>query len=146
MNAMAALQQYRGIGAQGAVIDASPHQLILMLIDGAIEKMVAAKGKMIHGDIAGKGGLISGSIAIIDTLRASLDHEAGGELADNLDRLYDYMSRRLLESNLRNQPQLLDEVVSLLKEIKEAWSAIPQDYRAARSRSQVAAMVSGRPQ
>jgi flagellar protein FliS len=146
MNATAALRQYRGIANEGAVIDASPHQLILMLIDGAIEKMAAAKGKMIHGDIAGKGSLVSGSIAIMDTLRASLDHDAGGELADNLDRLYDYMSRRLLESNLRNQPQLLDEIISLLKEIKEAWSAIPQDYRVARSRSQVAAMVSGRPQ
>jgi flagellar protein FliS len=117
-----------------------------MLIDGAIEKTVTAKGKMVHGDVAGKGSLISGSMAIIDTLRVSLDHEAGGELADNLDRLYDYMSRRLLESSMRNQPQLLDEIVSLLKEIKEAWSAIPQDYRAARSRSQVAAMMSGRPQ
>lgn len=146
MNATAALQQYRGIGNQGAVMDASPHQLILMLIDGAIEKTVTAKGKMVHGDVAGKGSLISGSMAIIDTLRVSLDHEAGGELADNLDRLYDYMSRRLLESSMRNQPQLLDEIVSLLKEIKEAWSAIPQDYRAARSRSQVAAMMSGRSQ
>lgn len=146
MNTMAALQHYRRVGAQGAVIDASPHQLISMLIDGAIEKMVGAKGRMIHGDTAGKGGLISGSIAIIDTLRASLDHGAGGELADNLDRLYDYMSRRLLEANLRNAPHLLDEVISLLKEIKEAWVAIPQDYRAARSRSQVAAMMSDRPQ
>jgi len=127
-------------------MDASPHQLVAMLIDGAIDKMATAKGKMLHGDIAGKGGLISGTIAIIDTLRASLDHEAGGELADNLDRLYDYMTRRLLESNLRNQPRPLDEVVSLLKEIKEAWSAIPQDYRSARSRSQVAAMMSVRPQ
>jgi flagellar protein FliS len=129
MNATAALRQYRGIGNQGAVIDANPHQLILMLIDGAIEKTLKAKGMMLHGEVAEKGRLISGTMAIIATLQGSLDHEAGGELADNLARLYDYMTRRLLEANATNQPKLLDEVVSLLKEIREAWVAIPQDYR-----------------
>ncbi|MGA7979728.1 MAG: flagellar export chaperone FliS, partial [Chromatiaceae bacterium] len=92
------------------------------------------------------GSLISGSMAIIDTLRVSLDYKAGGELADNLAGLYDYMSRRLLESNATNQPKLLDEVVSLLKEIREAWVAIPQDYRTPNGRTQVSGMMSVSPQ
>jgi flagellar secretion chaperone FliS len=142
MNAMAALQQYRGIGNQGAAIDATPHQLILMLIDGAVEKTLKAKGKMMHGEMAEKGSLISGSIAIVDTLRVSLDHEAGGELADNLARLYDYMIRRLLEANMKNQPELLDEVISLLKEVREAWTAIPQEYHSIQRRTQSAGMMS----
>lgn len=142
MNANAVLQQYRGIGHQGVAVDANPHQLVLMLIDGAIEKAVTAKGKMMYGDIAGKGSLIGGSMAIVDTLRVSLDHESGGELADNLARLYEYVTRRLLEANATNQPKLLDEVVSLLKEIREAWVAIPQDYRASSRRNQFNGMMS----
>lgn len=129
MNGISALREYRKIGTQGAVVDSNPHQLILMLIDGAIEKTAAAAGKMLYGETAEKGRLIGGSIAIVDSLRASLDHEAGGELSLNLERLYDYMARRLLEGNLRNDGDALREVISLLKEIREAWSAIPQDIR-----------------
>jgi flagellar protein FliS len=81
--------------------------------------------------IAEKGRLIGSSMAIIDSLRASLNHAAGGELADNLDRLYDYMNRRLLEANMKNDPEILSEVVSLLKAVREAWDAIPQAYRGA---------------
>lgn len=131
MNGLSALRAYRSVRTQSAVVDSSPHQLILMLIDGAIEKTAAAVGLMQNGQAAEKGRLISGSIAIIDSLRSSLNHRAGGELADNLDRLYEYMTRQLLEANLRNEPKLLGEVVSLLKEIREAWDAIPQDYRGA---------------
>ena len=128
MNGISALQQYRNIGAQGAILESNPHRLILMLIDGAIEKTATARGKMLHGEIAEKGRLISGSISIVDALRNSLDHTAGGDLAKNLDSLYEYMSRRLLESNSTDQPELLEEVISLLKEVKEAWVAIPQSY------------------
>ena len=84
MNATAALRQYRGVGTQGGVIDSNPHQLILMLIDGAIEKTATAKGNMLRGETVEKGRGISGAIAIVDTLRANLDHKAGGEIADNL--------------------------------------------------------------
>lgn len=129
MNTPSALSTYRSVSTQSAVVDSNPHQLILMLIDGAIEKTAGAVGHMLHGNIAEKGKLVSGSIAIIDTLRASLDHRPGGGLADNLERLYDYMVRRLLEGNARSDSRALSEVVSLLKEIREAWAAIPQEYR-----------------
>jgi flagellar protein FliS len=131
MNGMSALRTYRSIGTESAMVDSTPHQLILMLIDGAIDKTATAAGCLEHGETAEKARLISGSLAIIDSLRASLDHKAGGDLADNLDRLYDYMSRRLLQANLRNDAACLAEVIALLKEIREAWAAIPQDYRGA---------------
>jgi flagellar protein FliS len=113
-----------------------------MLIDGAIEKTAKAVGHMRHGDTAEKGQLVSGAIAIIDALRSSLDHRSGGELADNLERLYDYMIRRLLEGNLQNDSQALTEVISLLKEIREAWVAIPQDYRGTGSDPATATLLS----
>ena len=131
MNGLSALRAYRTVSTQSAVVDSNPHQLVLMLIDGAIEKTAGAIGHLLHGDVAEKGQLLGGAIAIIDALRASLDHRSGGELADNLERLYDYMIRRLLEGNLQNDSRALSEVISLLKEIREAWVAIPQDYRGA---------------
>jgi flagellar protein FliS len=131
MNGFSALKSYRNVSAQSAVVDSNPHQLILMLLDGAIERTAGAIGHMRHGEPAEKGRLIGGSMAIIDSLRASLNHAAGGALAGNLDRLYDYMNRRLLEANMKNDTGILSEVVTLLKEIREAWNAIPQTYRGA---------------
>ena len=128
MNGITAQQHYRQVSTQGAVTDANPHQLILMLLDGANEKISIAQGKMIRGEVAEKGRLSSGAIAIIETLSASLDHGAGGELASNLERLYDYMARRLLQSNANNSSGHLREVSALLKEVREAWVAIPQDH------------------
>lgn len=141
MNGVSALRVYRNVSAQSALVDSSPHQLILMLLDGAIEKTAGAIGHMRHGDVAEKGRLIGGSIAIIDSLRNSLDHNVGGELAGNLDRLYDYMNRQLLEANMKNDPGILSEVVSLLKTIREAWNAIPQVYRGAGDGSVAGPMI-----
>lgn len=129
MNGLQAISAYRSVKTQRAVVDPNPHALVLMLLDGAIEKTAAALGRMRQGEIAERGRLISGSIAIVDNLRVSLDQQSGGELAANLDRLYDYMSRRLLEANLKNDPDRLDEVISLLKGIREAWDAMPQEYK-----------------
>ena len=129
MNGIAALNQYRQIDNQGGVTDASPHRLILMLLDGAMGRLSTAKGCLQRGEVAEKGALISGSISIIDGLRASLDHESGGDIASNLDGLYEYMSGRLLVANLHNEEAPLDEVIVLLREIREAWVAIPEDQR-----------------
>jgi len=122
-------QQYKKVGAQSGVASASPHRLIQMLLEGALEKINLAKGYMQRGEIALKGNHISWAISIIDGLRMSLDREVGGEIADNLDALYDYMGRRLAEANMTNDPALLEEVSGLLLEIKSAWDEIPQELR-----------------
>lgn len=127
-NAQAALRQYNQAGTQSSVAVASPHRLIQMLMEGALTKIAVARGCMERHEIADKGTNISLAISIIDGLRMSLDREAGGEIAGNLDDLYDYMNRRLASANLENNPAYLDEVAGLLREIKSAWDAIPGDF------------------
>jgi len=121
-----AMKEYNQVGVSSGVEQASPHRLIQMLMDGAIDKVAMAKGFMERKEISLKGSHISWAISIIEGLRASLDKKSGGEIADNLDDLYDYMVRRLIRSNSENDPDLLDEVSSLLHSIKVAWDDIPK--------------------
>lgn len=129
MNHNAALDEYRRFGLTNRVESATPHRLIQMLMEGALQKIGAAKQQMQNGDIPGKGQQISWAISMIDGLRASLDKSGEGDhtIAQNLDDLYDYMIRRLFEANLRNESSYLDEVTGLLDQIKDAWDAIPQE-------------------
>lgn len=129
MNASQAMNAYRKVGVQSAIDDASPHQLITMLLEGALDRIASAKGAMERGDTANQGALIGKAITIIDNMRASLDHQQGGELAGRLADLYDYMERRLLESSVNPQPEILDEVSSLLREVKSGWDQMPEQYR-----------------
>ncbi|TLX57206.1 flagellar protein FliS [Stutzerimonas nosocomialis] len=124
MNAMAALRQYQQVGVKAQVTEADPHRLIQMLMQGGLDRMSQARGAMERGDFAEKGVLLGKAIAIIGGLRDVLDKKAGGELAENLDSLYEYMSMRLFEANRNNDPQVLDEVSALLGEIKEGWDGI----------------------
>jgi len=126
-----AANQYAQVSAQTGVEAAAtdPHRLIQMLMEGALEKIAVAKGFMENNNIAEKGRHISWAISIIDGLRLSLDKEKGGEIAENLDALYEYMTHRLVEANLHNDPAFLTEVASLLNEIKSGWDAIPEEAK-----------------
>jgi flagellar protein FliS len=119
-----AARQYVTVGTETSVAEADPHRLIQLLLEGCIVRIVAAKDHLRHGEIARKGECIGQAMSIIDGLRASLNAEAGGEIARNLDNLYEYMSHRLLEANLKNDAVCLDEVTRLLGEIKGAWASI----------------------
>lgn len=129
MNAVLAMKQYQQVGVHGGIMDATPHRLIQMLMEGALEKIALAKGNMINKNIAAKGENISKAIGIIAGLQASLNMEAGGALAENLSSLYEYMSHRLVMANLRNDESILDEVTSLIVEIKIGWDGIPDSFR-----------------
>ncbi len=120
-----AVQEYNRVGVASGVEAANPHRLIQMLMNGALEKIAIAKGFMERGEVSQKGGHISWAISIIEGVRASLDLETGGEIAQNLDDLYDYMNRRLARANVENDPVLLDEVASLMHSIKSAWDEVP---------------------
>jgi len=122
-----ALKQYKQVGVQSGIESASPHRIIQMLMNGALEKISMAKGHIERNNVAAKGSAIGGAMSIIDGLRASLDKSVGGELVENLDALYDYMGMRLLEANLHNDVSVLDEVSGLLLEIKQGWDAIAQE-------------------
>ena len=123
--AQSALKEYGKVSVQSGASYASPHRLITMLLEGALEKISAAKGFMQRKEIANKGNYISWAISIIEGLRLSLDAEKGGEIAANLDQLYDYMERRLVEANAANSEAYLDEVANLLVTIKSGWDKIP---------------------
>lgn len=129
MNGFSALRQYQQVDTQGAVAEASPHHLVTMLMDGALDRISMAKGHMMRNEPAEKGRRIGAAISIIDGLRASLNMKEGGEMAANLASLYDYMLRQLLQANLNDRGEYLDEVASLLKEIRDAWIAIPMKTR-----------------
>jgi flagellar protein FliS len=116
---------YVKVGEETGVAAASPHQLIVMLFDGALVAVRAAQQYMKSGNIPAKGQSISKAIMIIDGgLRASLNLEVGGDIAKNLSALYEYMSKQLLIANLKNQPETLEMVHGLLLDLKEAWEAI----------------------
>lgn len=128
---------YAHIGLETGVIAANPHKLILMLFQGAHVALSSALAHMKTGQITAKGEAVSKAIAIISSgLQASLDVEAGGELAQQLNALYEYMCRRLLEANLHNKPEYIEEVARLLGELSEAWEAIGSHAQANGNTSQ----------
>ncbi|MBI5040583.1 MAG: flagellar export chaperone FliS [Gammaproteobacteria bacterium] len=123
-NTQRVVAAYAHVSVQCGVSSASPHRLVQMLMEGALDRIATAKGCLERKQIAVKGQQISMAISIVNGLRASLDLDAGQEIAHNLDDLYAYMERRLFEANLRNDSSILDEVTGLIKQIKDAWDAI----------------------
>lgn len=125
MNASIAINAYKKVGTESKVIGADPHQLISLLFQGALESIAMAKDGITRKDVEAKGKAISKAIAIIgEGLHSSLNKKAGGDLAQNLSVLYDYMVRRLVEANINNDIAVLDEVDGLLAGLAEAWDGI----------------------
>jgi len=124
MYAMKAMKQYQQVSLEARVAEASPHGLIQLLMQGGLERLAQARGAIERGQLAERGELISKAIGIVGGLREALNPEAGGELALNLDRLYAYMTERLLEANRNGDAAILDEVSGLLREVKSGWDAI----------------------
>lgn len=119
---------YRKAGIETQVDTSNPHKLVLMLYDGALAAIGSAAMYMELKQIARKGEAISKAIEIIESgLRACLDYQAGGQLAERLGALYEYMCARLLYANLKNDPAALTEVKNLLLELKGAWQEIAND-------------------
>ena len=132
MYAKSGIQAYAQVGVESAAMSASPPQLVVLLFDGALSAMKKATILMEQGDIPGKGQALSKAINIINNgLRAGLNHEAGGEIAGNLDDLYEYMTRRLLQANLNNDLAAIEEVERLLTNIADAWKEIGPNANAA---------------
>lgn len=119
------VQSYQQIGVESAVMNASPHQLIVLLFDGAHSALVRARLFLEAGQMPEKGEALSKAINIIDNgLKAGLNMDVDSELPGNLAALYDYMVRRLLQANLRNDVEAIVEVEGLLSNIADAWKQI----------------------
>jgi flagellar protein FliS len=134
-------QAYASVGTHSQVEAASPHRLIQLLMDGALDRLALARGQIQRGEISLKASSISRTMSIIDGLRLSLDHSVDSSLSENLEGLYDYMNRRLLLANVKNDTEALDEVSGLLRELKEAWDAIPDPARDSKDYSSSEAVV-----
>ncbi|MDN3649354.1 flagellar export chaperone FliS [Reinekea marina] len=117
------IKEYQSVGTQTSIVDADPHRLVQLLFEGALARISAAKGHIARKEYDKKSNQINSAINIIGGLQESLNLDAG-ELALNLERLYDYMIRRLFEANVRNSVEMLEEVNNLLTQIKTAWDEI----------------------
>ncbi len=125
-------ETYAKVGVDVAVETSDPHRLVMMLFDAAVAAVTMARIHMTANEIPQKGAAISKAIDLITNgLAASLDVEAGGELAERLAALYDYMAQRLLFANLKNSMAALDEVSELLGSLRDAWAQIAPGQQAA---------------
>ena len=121
--------QYRKVGVTTSVVDADPHKLVSLLLEGACKRIRLAEACLAQGDQARKGKAIGEACAIVGHLNGSLDHEAGGDIAGNLSALYEFVMQRLTEANLNNDASALQDSLSVVVEIESAWNAIPNDQR-----------------
>jgi len=139
--ALTGINAYKKGGLKQDVASADPHKLTLMLMQGALDKMAYAKGCIERKDFAGRSEHLSRTTAILLNLRDTLDLSTGGEVADNLFALYDFMVQRLTDANMQNSLKIVDEVISLLSPIRDAWLQIPESakqeaYEAKRQKQQ----------
>tara|TARA_R110002096_G_scaffold227258_1_gene416536 strand:- start:104 stop:508 length:405 start_codon:yes stop_codon:yes gene_type:complete len=123
--ALKAVNQYQSAD-NSSIVYANPHELILRLMNGALERIAQARGAIQYERIDQKGEYISKAISIIGGLSDCLDHSQPGDLSENLSLLYQYMSITLSEANISNDSDKLEEVSRLLLEIKSAWVQLPQ--------------------
>lgn len=117
-------KQYADVHNVSGLGEETPHRLVQMLMEGFLARINSAKGAIAHGDMEAKSVYISKALGIVGGLNEAVDLEHGGDIAANLNQLYNYISIRLLDASSENNEQILDEEASLMKDVKEAWDAI----------------------
>lgn len=121
-----AVKQYKNIDLQGRIEEASPYELILLLLQGARSHISSSINHIQHKQLSQKGERIGKTISILDELRNALNHDVDPEMTANLDQLYDYIQRILLKANLDNNIDLLKEANSLLEQVHSAWLGLKE--------------------
>ncbi|MEC4025579.1 flagellar export chaperone FliS [Pseudomonas fulva] len=126
MHPMRALRQYQKVNSHAQISEATPHRLVQLLMEGALDRMAQAKGAISRGDVALKGLMLGKAVDIIGGLREGLDKDKAvdPDELDRLDSLYEYMARRLTQANIHSDPEVIDEVARLMITVKSGWDAI----------------------
>ncbi len=127
-----AINSYRQAASSEAYC-ATPHRLVQMLMSGALDGIANAKGSIERKEHEARHNEINWTISVVEALRGALDMKQGGEIAVNLDNLYDYLVRRLYDGDINQDVGALDEVASLLREVKLAWDAMPDTLKQAQN-------------
>ena len=102
----------------------SPLELVVMLYDGALRFLQMAADATRRNDLVAKREGMSRSLAIIGELQNTLNLREGGEVALSLDRLYTYITGRLVDANAKKDPVPIDEAIRLLRPVRDAWAQI----------------------
>lgn len=119
-----AMQAYQSVKAHTDVTDASPHQLVLLLMKAAIDRMNYAKGAIQKVEIEKRTTQINKAVDIVSALKGALDMNSGQDVAKNLDNLYAYILMQLIKANTENSIDILDECITLISTVKEGWEGI----------------------
>ena len=122
------LQSYRKVSVESGIAVASPHRIIQMLFSGALERLAQARCAIAQGEQVKKGEAIGKAISIVAGLNSSLHMEAEGDVANNLNALYDFMLQQMSLANINNDIQAIDDVMDILRMIKEGWEGIPAEH------------------
>lgn len=130
------LNQYQATSLQTGMENATPYKLVSMLYDGIMDNLALGKGAMQRKNHELKAEKLNKAILIIGSLRAELDIKNGGEVAENYEALYNYINRKLLEASSKNDVLILEEVIKLVRELRDAWALMPDNFKNA-SRSQI---------
>lgn len=123
---MQAIKQYQHSSVDAVAAIATPHQLVAMLLEGALDRVARARGALRNGDRMSKLSNVASAISIVEYLKLSLDLQAGGPIAERLSALYDFCLGHLAKANGADDPKMLDEVANVLRPIKQGWDEMPR--------------------
>lgn len=123
---MQAIKQYQHSSVDAVTSTATPHQLVAMLLEGALDRIARARGAARNGDRSGKLVNVGAAISIVEYLKLSLDQKAGGAIAQRLAAIYDFCLRHLAQANAADDARMLDEVADVLRPIKQGWDEMPR--------------------
>ncbi|MDP5290699.1 flagellar export chaperone FliS [Oceanimonas sp. CHS3-5] len=123
------MKAYKSVAIDSQKSVASPYQIVKLLLAGSLERLAKSRVAIEQKNYEQRGELISSTLLILAELRMSLDHEAGGEIATNLDKLYEFIMGELVEANSENNIEQVENASRLLREIKVAWDNIPTEFQ-----------------
>ncbi len=123
------LKAYKKVNVESGILASDPHMIILMMLDGALGAIAQTKGAFERKDFEAKSALISKAINIFSALRESLDKESQPQISQHFDDLYSYCIIRLGDLSVSMEPEGLDELIGLVKPLRDAWEQMPEDAK-----------------